>query len=96
MVAEALVVLHVDHAEDVLAVGRDERHVRDLPDVTGELQAVRRVLGGASGHAPTELHEQPRHGRPVRGTREPDDDLAHTSYMGHVHGRPPHFGHPSA
>jgi hypothetical protein len=84
MVAEALVVLHIDHADDLSLDFGDERHVLDAADVAGELQPMGGVLGRARGNPATELDKEARHRRPVIGDREPDDDLAHT---GHTQGR---------
>jgi hypothetical protein len=87
------VVLHVHHAEHVAVDVGHERHVLDPADVPGELQLVRRVLGGAFGDAPTELDEQSSDGRPIVRNSQANANLAHN---GHPQGASPHFGQPSA
>ena len=77
MVAEPLVVLHVDHTHDLPVELRDERDVAQLTEVTRERLAVRRVVGSAGRHAPAELHEEAGNRAPVVGRGHADGDLAH-------------------
>jgi len=72
VVAQTLVVLHIEHADDLAVAFGDDRDVLDPADVPGELQAVGRVAGGALGHAPPELDQQVGHGAPVLGERQTD------------------------
>src|SRR4029453_3908490 len=59
VVAQALVVLHVDDPNDPVADLRDEGDALDPADVTGELQLVRDVAGGAVPDAAIQLDEPP-------------------------------------
>ena len=66
-------VLHVDHAQDLpRRPSATSVTLLDPADVPGELELVRGVVRRARRHAPAELHQQARHGRPVRGRRHPD------------------------
>ena len=96
VIAEPLVVLHVDHSHHAPVHLGDQRHVADLPEVPGEGLPVGGVAGGARRHAPAQLDQQRGHRRPIAGRRETDDDLGHQDTNGHPQGEAWQRGHPSA